>query len=97
MIPLYKINKILDAIKNESQNTKETLQTEEDSPSRKKEAPTKKDKKSSKQLVEPQTFVKDEDKKDFKILTIFVNSYKSKLMIRIEAGLKPGRGKKVKE
>ena len=37
----------------------------------------------------------DEDKKDFKILTSFVNSYKSKLMIRGEAGLKPGRGKKM--
>jgi hypothetical protein len=37
----------------------------------------------------------DDDKKDFKILTSFVNSYKSKLMIRGEAGLKPGRGKKM--
>ena len=39
----------------------------------------------------------DEDSKDFKILTSFVNSYKSKLMIRGEAGLKPGRGKKMPE
>jgi hypothetical protein len=36
----------------------------------------------------------DEDKKDFKILTSFVNSYKSKLMIRGEAGLKKARGGK---
>lgn len=38
----------------------------------------------------------DEDKKDFKILTSFVNSYKSKLMIRGEAGLKLARGKTAK-
>ena len=36
----------------------------------------------------------DDDKKDFKILTSFVNSYKSKLMIRGEAGLKKARGGK---
>ena len=94
MIPLYKINKLLQEIKKQNEdpfNQVCALSEEPESP--KEDKKPKKAKIMKMVSVDNKPIILDDDKLDFKILTSFVNSYKSKLMIRGEAGFKPMRGK----